>query len=192
MHNSRTRFNPRKLAFIIWMAFPKLKLKIHGKKFLTCNNRSSFNSKALMANLHPSSALVDRESTHFPSRVIFDLIFPDSSSHCTWQMVIAAFINVSPPSLHSLIDSIQVSTRIFNFGSQCLCSSTRYQNVGRRALFSYRAWYDFIEFPDCHTEESSKAKVLMCSLKTIWCHTVLYNRTQHNFLCFTCFRTWSH
>ena len=85
------------------MAFSKLKLEIHGKKFLTCNNVSSFNSKALMANLQPSSTLVDRESTHPPSRVICNLIFPSSSSHCAWQIVIRAFIGVSPPSLRFLL-----------------------------------------------------------------------------------------
>ena len=29
----------------------------------------------------------------------------------------------------------------------------------RRALFSYRAWYDVIEFSNCHTEERSEAEM---------------------------------
>ena len=102
MHNSSTRFNPRKMAFIRWMAFSKLRLKIHGKKFSTCNNVFSFNSKDLMVNLQPSSTLVNRESTHPPSRAICNLIFPASSSHCARQMVIRAFISVSLPSLRPL------------------------------------------------------------------------------------------
>ena len=66
-------------------------------------NVSSFNSTALMAILQPSSTLVDRQSIHSPPRAICNLIFPTSSSHCAWQMVIRAFINVSPPSFCSLI-----------------------------------------------------------------------------------------
>ena len=100
MHNSSTRLNPRKMAFIM-LAFSKLRLRIHGKKFLTCNNVSSFN-KVPMANVHQSSTLVDRESTHPPLRTICNLIFPTSSSHRTRQMVIRAFTSVSPPSLRSL------------------------------------------------------------------------------------------
>ena len=32
------------------------------------------------------------------------------------------------------------------------------KNIGRRALFSYRAQYDVIEFSNCHTEERSEAE----------------------------------
>ena len=97
----------------IYYGLSKLRLKIHGKKFLTCNNVPSLNSKALSANLQPSSTFVDRESTHPPPRAVCNLIFPTSSSHCAWQFVIRAFINVSPPSLRSLVEPNNPSKKHF-------------------------------------------------------------------------------
>ena len=136
LHNSSTRYNPRKMAFI--MAFSKLKLKIHGKKFLAINNVSSYNSKALMANLQPSSTLVDRESTHPSPRVNSNLIFPALSSHCVWQMFTRAFINVSPPSLRSLGQmNIKYAGWIVLFRQMCSSSQAlktfRYRDVCLRS-----------------------------------------------------------
>ena len=36
--------------------------------------------------------------------------------------------------------------------------TTKQLNIGRRALFTYRAQYDVIEFSNCNTEERSEAE----------------------------------
>ena len=43
-------------------------------------------------------------------------------------------------------------------------SNFKNMNIERRALFSYRARYDFIEFSNCHTEERSEAEFF----RTVW------------------------
>ena len=58
----------------IYYGLFEIQAQNHGKKFLTCNNVSSFNSKALMANLQLSSTLLDQKSTHPPPSLICNLM----------------------------------------------------------------------------------------------------------------------
>ena len=58
----------------------------------------------------------------------------------------------------SAVNIVPLSTEFHEKDPWCLVILINSQNIGRRALFSYRAWYNVIEFSNFRTEERNEAE----------------------------------